>query len=383
MLEHTKKLNKPGDLAMNLNLSDLRRDFKLTYKSAPSVATRIKVLIELTRIESEYIGQIKKTGKSVSIYSLIAASKISERTLFRWKSSYLKSGVSGLTKKKITGRKAKAVTGHIAKHIKKMRKLYRWGAEVIQIHLEKDHSIKISKSRIERYLTLSGLRKKYPCTTKKRKMGRKKKHTKIVKVHHPGKHTQIDVKHQPHLLPNKEKCYVYNFIDHGSNWSFKKAYDSYGPMETRDFIKTLLHRCPFIIEKLQSDHKVEFTNRHLTHIANPREHILDKICDANNINHKLIPIGEKELQGLVERSHRQDDQELYIRINPNHLKEFNDQLRFHCRWRNSSRRFKKLGWRTPDEWLENYLVAHMAQINLLKEYQDIDENNYDSMELAA
>ncbi len=76
MLEHTKKLNKPGDLAMNLNLSDLRRDFKLTYKSAPSVATRIKVLIELTRIESEYIGQIKKTGKSVSIYSLIAASKI-------------------------------------------------------------------------------------------------------------------------------------------------------------------------------------------------------------------------------------------------------------------------------------------------------------------
>lgn len=73
-----------------------------------------------------------------------------------------------------------------------------------------------------------------------------------------------------------------------------------------------------------------------------------------NIVHKLIPPGVKELQGLVERSHRQDDQELFIRISPNEIEEFNKLLDEHCRWRNSSRRFKKLLWSTPWEWLENY-----------------------------
>ena len=105
----------------------------------------------------------------------------------------------------------------IQKIIENYRIKYRWGSEVIQAHLKYDHNYKISRHKIDRYLAKSGLKEKYPCTTiKKQKAQKKKKHTKIVKVDNPGVHTQMDVKYQLHLLQNKKKCYVYNFIDHGS-----------------------------------------------------------------------------------------------------------------------------------------------------------------------
>lgn len=68
----------------------------------------------------------------------------------------------------------------------------------------------------------------------------------------------------------------------------------------------------------------------------------------------MIPPGEKELQGLVERSHRQDDQELFSRIKPWDLEEFNDELERYYKWRNDSRRFKKLGWESANSWLALY-----------------------------
>jgi transposase InsO family protein len=76
-----------------------------------------------------------------------------------------------------------------------------------------------------------------------------------------------------------------------------------------------------------------------------------RICHEQNITHKLIPPGEKELQGLVERSHRQDDQELFSNIEPENLTQFNKSLDEYFKFRNERRRFKKLSWLTPNEYL--------------------------------
>ena len=176
-------------------------------------------------------------------------------------------------------------------------------------------------------------------------------------------HTQEDVEYQLYLLGNHEKSYVYNFIDHASNWSFKYAYSAYNPQNTEDFMNRLIAECPFDISRLQTDNGVEFTFKY-TSVTSDKlvEHPLDTFCKAHGIAHKLVPPGEKELQGLVERSHRQDDQELFSRINPNHLEEFNKYLAEYCVWRNESRRFKKLNWKTPNQWLENYVVCTLLTI---------------------
>ena len=161
---------------------------------------------------------------------------------------------------------------------------------------------------------------------------------------------------------------MYNFIDHASNWSFKMAYPAINERNTHDFMKNLIEECSFEIKRLQTDNGIEFTFKYVSGAPDePKEHLLGKFCNEHNINHRLIPPGEKELQGLVERSHRQDDQELFSRINPNELNQFNDLLKEYANERNQNRRFKKLNWKTPNQWLNDYIVQTIAMAGFINQ----------------
>ena len=370
---------------MILNLEKLRRDYKLYRKKDQEIAARIDILLSYSKFELKYQGPLNQETKKKYITAFLTSMEISDRTIQRWKKDYTERGPDGLGKLKATGRPPVAIRPRIKRVITAYRKMYRWGSEAIQAHLRIDLDYKVSRHKVEKYLDDSGLRDQYPCTTRKRqKSQKKKKHTKVVVVLNPGQHTQMDVKYQLHLLTNKSKAYVYNFIDHASNWSFKYAYDRISARNTEDFMIRIMWLCPFIIDRLQTDNGVEFTSKYLCVSADPEDHLLDKFCEENDINHKLIPPGEKELQGLVERSHRQDDQELFSRINPRDLEEFNNHLSFFKDERNRKRRFKKLNWKTPDEWLENYLVVNMA-IKMIFEEKDVRNQKYTvtSCKLAA
>jgi transposase InsO family protein len=327
---------------MDLKLEVLRQEVKLFRKKSERVVTRLLALIELTKFRQKW-GQVSERD-----YERIAVKfEVSGRTLYRWEAAYNRGGAEALVPGKSPGRKPTVIRGHTAKKIREWRKLYNWGAEVIQAHLKLDHGTELTRHKINEYLRKKGL-------LVRRKSKPRKKHTRVVQVANPGQHTQTDVKHLPHLLPNGQKCYVYNFVDHASRWSFKKAYDSYGPSETRDFMTCVMARAPFTISRLQSDNGVEFTNKYISHCDEPKTHALDELCASHDIRHVLIPPGEKELQGLVERSHRQDDDELYHRARPRSLDEFNRELATHCDWRNARRRRKALAWKTTNEWLADY-----------------------------
>jgi transposase InsO family protein len=353
---------------MILSLEKLRRDYKLYRKKDEEIAARIDILLSYSKFELKYQGPTLQETKIKFITAFLTSMEISERTIQRWKKDYSERGPDGLGKLKATGRPPVAIRPRIRRVITAYRKMYRWGSEAIQAHLRIDLNYKVSRHKIEKFLDDSGLRDQYPCTTKKRqKAEKKKKHTKVVVVQNPGQHTQMDVKYQLHLLTNKSKAYVYNFIDHASNWSFKFAYSRINARNTEDFMKRIMSSCPFKIDRLQTDNGVEFTSKYLCVAKDPEDHLLDQFCIHNEIDHKLIPPGEKELQGLVERSHRQDDQELFSRINPKDLADFNEHLSFFKDERNRKRRFKKLDWKTPDEWLENYVVVNMAIKMIVKE----------------
>ena len=340
---------------MLLRLSQLRADFKAIYKKKWALAIKINVLIEATKIEIKFQSHLSSAAKRIELSKILRSAKISMRTLQRWKQSYRLNGINDITSKRLGHPPKRKIPSHITKLIELYRKQYRWGSEVIQAHLLHDHSIQINRYLIDRFLHESGLKKQYPCTTSKKLKTKKKKHTKKVVVLNPGEHTQMDVKYQLHLLEDKSKAYVYNFIDHASNWSYKRAYSAINTKNTEDFMERLIKTTPFKIERLQTDNGIEFTFKWASkHYDDPKQHRLFKICYRESINHKLIPPGEKELQGLVERSHRQDDQELFSRIVPKDIHEFNCLLEEYYLWRNQSRRFKKLSWLTANQWLQCY-----------------------------
>ena len=342
---------------MNLNLSQLRKDFKDVYKENWQTAKKLSVLVEATKLDIAPASKIPPAAKRLGLLRLLHDAGISPRTLQRWKRSYRNDAAEGLLPKD-RGRPPKKEPSPKERNIiENYRKLYRWGSEVIEAHLLRDHGIRMNRYRIDRFLAESGSGKLYPCTTAKKVKAKRRRHTKKVAVPNPGEHTQMDVKYQLHLLGDRTKAYVYNFIDHASNWSYKRAYAAINVKNTSDFMERLLKECPFTIRRLQTDNGTEFTFKWASkHPDDPKEHPLFKICLREGIAHKLIPPGEKELQGLVERSHRQDDQELYSRISPFNLEEFNRLLADYCGWRNRGRRFKKLLWVSPDRWLALYFA---------------------------
>lgn len=247
---------------MNLNLYNLKRDYKLINKKDFKVAHKILALVELVKINHYYARRRHLHSKKIKILALCEGIGINLRTLYRWRAAYLKKGVAGLAVIKKRGRLPTPLSDKARTLIRRMRAKYRWGSEVIQAHLRIDHGIILSRYKIEQYLTRSGLREKYPCTTRKAKQKKLKKHTKKVVVNTPGEHTQMDTKHLPKTLGHKIKCYVYNFVDHASNWSFKYAYSKLNQHTTEDFLKRLIKVCPFPILSIQTDHGFEFTYKH-------------------------------------------------------------------------------------------------------------------------
>lgn len=323
---------------MDLKLSVLRAEVKQYRVENVRLTDRLLAMIEVAKAGS-------KTLSELNCQRIAMRLGVSPRTLRRWKRSYEQGGVGKLSPVKAPGRRAIAIRGFTAQKVTQWRKLYGWGAEVIQAHLKHDHGIEIGRFRLERYLKAKKL------LGRKRAWRRKKKHTKVVQVHQPGMHTQMDVKHLTETLAHRRRCYVYSFVDHASKWRFKRAYDSFGPYETTKFMDELMRYVPFKIKRLQTDNGVEFTSKYQSHLDSPKEHALERLCRQYDMRHVLIPPGEKELQGLVERGHRQDDEELYHRIRPYDLVELNIILKAHTEWCNSKRRRKILNWRTSNEFL--------------------------------
>jgi len=344
---------------MHLNLVKLTQDYKSSRHESERIISRILALIELARLRSD-----APVFKDWMYRKIASQFKISERTLYRWASAYSRLGLYGITPKLASGRKRKYITGWLAKHIKNMRDDYNWGAEVIWAHLKHDHGINISKYKIHRFLS----DRKY-IHRKVRKI-KDKKHFRTVVVEVPGQHTQLDVKHLPHLLKNGKKSYVYNFVDHATKWSFKLAYEGCGVWETYRFMEALLDVCPFEIKRLQTDHGIEFTYKFMPHLQDSTVHPLEHFCSINKIIKKLIPVSEKEVNSLVKRSHRQDDNELYETIRPVNINHFNQLLIRHTKWLNQSRRRKPLKWKTANEALLDF--KKQTSVVSIKEESEIN-----------
>lgn len=283
-------------------------------------------------------------------------------TVGRWKEKFVSGGGAALADRPRPGRPRTVwLRGKLAEKVISFRKTLGWGAETIAAHLKAEDGIEVPRHRIEALLKAQGLIKQ------KRKKEKKRLHTRKVKVLVPGAHTQLDV---CYVFENRraEPRYLYNFVDHASRWSFKRIYNSRSVTETREFMRELLERCPFSISRLQTDNGTEFTNR----LNGGGEHFLDRFCKENGIRLVHIPPGEKELQGLVERHHRIDREQFFDQLPLVDLATANRYLDNYLRFRNGRRRFKAIGWRTPEEYLHDFVVRHLALILLSQKMQAAD-----------
>jgi len=200
-------------------------------------------------------------------------------------------------------------SGEKIKAVVKMRKRTHYGKERLHDEL-KDRGILIAVSTIGKILDRAGL------LLKQRSYKTQKKHTRSYNLIYPGQRVQMDIKYVPaEKCPFGKRYYQYTVKDECTRMRYLAWHDS---IWTQKAVQTLQEAEAFFgfkIDCVQTDNGIEFTFNYTAQLTaqhkEPKVHPLDAYCQAKNMRHKLIPPGEKEINGKVERSHRTDDEEFY------------------------------------------------------------------------
>ncbi len=187
-----------------------------------------------------------------------------------------------------------------------------------------------------------------------------KKHMKRYRRPLPG-YLQMDFKYVPYLI-NGEQYYQLSCVDHHSSWRLIRNYRNKDQESVVKFLKELESECPFSILQLQTDNDAAFTDKYRinTNGLPTGTHPVDKWCSQHAIEHKLIPIGQKELNGKVENTHKWDDREFFSQNNFPHFESLRrSTLGYNRRW-NQLRSTRALGWKTPLQVIECAYVVVLA-----------------------
>ena len=180
-------------------------------------------------------------------------------------------------------------------------------------------------------------------------------HKKRYELPIPGQRLQLDVKYVPHRVEGK-KVYTYVAVDECTRWRFAYTFDWLDHGKTVEFLSMLKAECPFPIACIQTDNGFEFTMKLNPNIPSDYEHPMDTWCRKNEVVHRLIPPGIKELNGKVERSHRIDDQYFYWKAPDKCLKTFNEKQQEWMRFYNEERPHYGINFLTPVEKLKERLT---------------------------
>ena len=124
---------------------------------------------------------------------------------------------------------------------------------------------------------------------------------KTFKDYAPG-FIHIDIKYLPKMPDEEKRRYLFVAIDRASRWVFMKTYADQGEKSSTHFLYTLKKACPIKIVKILTDNGSQFTDRFTSTKNEPSgQHAFDIVCQAQGIEHRLIPPRHPQTNGMVER----------------------------------------------------------------------------------
>ena len=303
-----------------------------------------------------------------SIEKLLRHYEIDKSTFYRDMNRILKAkSLEGLLRQpSCPKRVANKTRPQIERKVVSLRKAEPYlGADRISHDLQEFHNIKCPPSTVNAILNRNGL------ISKETEKKRTKKHMKRYRRPLPG-YLQLDIKYVPEKIDGYQ-YYQISAIDHHSSWRLIRTYGEKSSDCVLEFLNELIKLCPFPIFQIQTDNDKAFTDKYRpgTDGEPTGHHPFDLWCAKFDIQHKLIPIGQKELNGKVENSHKQDDREFYSLYQfKNYYEIKKATVGYNYRW-NYSRRTKTLRRKTPFETVMNAYVVCLCYFQRLIQKYDI------------
>ena len=270
---------------------------------------------------------------------------------YYWDKRYRKGGWRSLIDQSRRPKRMPRITSpELEKAVVRMRKRTNYGKERIHDCL-KDRGITIPVSTIGKILERKNL------LVRQRTFKTEKKHTRVYNLLWPGQRVQMDIKYVPSEVSLiGKRYYQYTVTDECTRMRYLAWHDSIWTLRAVETLKEAQEFFQFKIDAVQTDNGIEFTFDYTAQLTarnkEPKEHPLDQYCRETKIRHKLIPPGEKELQGKVERSHRTDDEEFYRTIKGRlDLLALRKKGRRWLMFYNFKRRHSGIGKKTPGNFM--------------------------------
>ncbi|MFW7269648.1 IS481 family transposase [Gluconacetobacter sp. Hr-1-5] len=145
------------------------------------------------------------------------------------------------------------------------------------------------------------------------------------------------------------KLRLFVAIDRTSKFAYVELHQQAGKMVAAEFLRCLIETIPYKIHTILTDNGIQFTNRACDTYA--FHHIFDRVCDENDIEHRLTKVKHPWTNGQVERMSRTIKDATVKRF----YYETHDQLRQHLAdfvaAYNFARRLKTLRGLTPYEFI--------------------------------
>jgi len=196
--------------------------------------------------------------------------------------------------------------------------------------------------------------RKMKLNTVKKKASYPKSSYKKPKTSYPGERVQIDVKYVPNecigFASYHSRYYQITAIDEHTRKRYLELVSEISTYSTSNFLERLEEKLGFKVKLVQTDNGSEFVNDQETTKRKTRfEQYLKKL----GIKHKRIRPYSPWQNGIVERSHRIDNELFY---NKRRFKSYEEMLkafnRYSNRYNNIAR--KVLNFKTPNEMVEEY-----------------------------
>ena len=155
---------------------------------------------------------------------------------------------------------------------------------------------------------------------------------------HIGEKWQLDVKFVPfgcrtyHVLADRN-FFQYTVIDEATRERFIYAYEEQTAMNTIDFLTRAFLYFGYKPKEIQTDNGSEFTYTRQTRID--KLHPMDRFCQENGIEHKLIKPRTPRHNGKVERSHRNDNERFYKHLKFYSFADLQKQMKAYLRRSNN------------------------------------------------
>jgi transposase InsO family protein len=145
------------------------------------------------------------------------------------------------------------------------------------------------------------------------------------------------------------KLYLFVAIDRTSKFAYVELHQKTSKMIAAQFLRNLIAAVPYAIHTVLTDNGIQFTNRERDRYA--LEHIFDRVCRENGIEHRLTKVKHPWTNGQVERMNRTIKEATVKRYHYDSNQQLQAHLADFVSAYNFGRRLKTLKGLTPYEFI--------------------------------